>query len=312
MINIPHLMQHLSNAGFTCFQAAGSETIATDVQEAVNKDLEKMQPDVVADTLKNMTPVFLGFLYQLLVIIIIALAGKKLISILCSMLKHSLNRLNMEEGAKKFIISLVKALLHLVVVFIIAERLGISSSSLAAILGSAGIAIGLALQGSLSNFAGGMVVLFMKPFKVGDYISGAGVEGSVSMIGIIYTTIITADNKKITVPNASLSNAVVTNITAFDRRRLDISIGISYESDLETAKKCIKDIYANDKRIYNEPEVLVFVESFENSCIMLGSRAWCQTSEYLEVRWHILEQIKNKFDENGIEIPYNKIDVKVM
>ena len=155
--------------------ALESETLAADVKEAVSEDLQKIQP--VADTIKRITPLALGFLYQLLIIVIIIVLGRKLISLFAKMLKTSLDRLNMEEGARKFIVSLVKALLYLIIVFIIAERLGISSNSLAAVIGSAGIAVGLALQGSLSNLAGGILILFMRPFKVGDYISGIGVEG---------------------------------------------------------------------------------------------------------------------------------------
>lgn len=291
--------------------ALESETLAADVKEAVSEDLQKIQPDVVADTIKRITPLALGFLYQLLIIVIIIVLGRKLISLFAKMLKTSLDRLNMEEGARKFIVSLVKALLYLIIVFIIAERLGISSNSLAAVIGSAGIAVGLALQGSLSNLAGGIIILFMRPFKVGDYISGTGVEGSVSMIGIIYTTLITADNRKITVPNGSLSNAVVTNATAFDKRRLDINIGISYDSDINIAKECLKDVYDRDERICKEPEAIIFIEAFDASCITLGTRAWCKTSEYFEVKCNIFEHIKAEFDKKGIEISYNKLYVKL-
>ena len=171
------------------------------------------------------------------------------------------------------------------------------------------MAIGLALQGSLSNFAGGVLILLLKPFVVGDYIieDSQKNEGTVKEIQIFYTKLSTVDNKTIVIPNGTLANTSLTNVTAKDVRRLDLSIDISYEADLRKAKEIIEGLLKEDDSILKEEEILVFVDQLGASSVVIGTRAWVKTDEYWPTRWRLLEEIKLALDENHIEIPYQQI-----
>ena len=176
-------------------------------------------------------------------------------------------------------------------------------------LGAAGLALSLALQQSLGNFAGGLLILIMKPFRVGDYIISPSGEGKVSMVGLVYTTILTTDNKAITIPNGTLSNSTVTNVTAMDKRMLELKVGIAYEADIRTAKAVLERVYREHPMVKKDEDIKVFVDSLGDSSVVLGIRGWVETSDYWQTRWDLLERIKLSFDEAGIEIPYNKMDV---
>ena len=191
------------------------------------------------------------------------------------------------------------------------EKIGVPSASIIALLGSATLAIGLSLQSSLANFAGGILILVMRPFGIHDYIICEGTEGTVQNIGLVYTTLVTIDNRKITIPNGSLSNAVITNVTAQPKRRVDLTVGIGYTSDLKKAKEILNQIYENDPLILKEDGITVYVDQLADSSVILGARGWTNTTDYWTVRWRILEQIKLKFDQAGIEIPFNQLDVNV-
>lgn len=186
------------------------------------------------------------------------------------------------------------------------------SASLIALFGSAGLALGLALQGSLANFAGGVLILLMKPFKVDDYIVTASGEGTVAVIGLVYTTLLTVDNKKIVIPNGTLANSPLTNVTTMEKRRLDISVGIGYQADLKKAKKVLQRIYENHPEIIKEDGITVFVDSLGESSVLLGARGWVSTGTFWQTKWEITEEIKLAFDREGIEIPYNYLNVQMM
>ena len=190
-------------------------------------------------------------------------------------------------------------------------KLGISSASIVAVLGSAGIALGLALQESLGNFAGGVLILMMKPFKVGDYIICGDKEGTVSAIGLVYTTMNTIDNKRIVVPNGTLSNSDLTNVTSQDYRRLEIKVGISYQSDLRKAKDIMLRLFEEHPCMMKEEEVIAFVDELAASAVIIGARGWVATPDYWQARRDLLEQIKLTFDEEGIEIPFNQLEVRI-
>lgn len=283
----------------------------SDVVEKVATDLEKLKPNVILETLKQLFPFFLQAAYQILTVIIIFIIGRFIINLLKRGLKKSLSRINMDLGVKKFVISLFVALSYAVLVLIIAGRIGINTASIVAVLGSAGLAIGLALQGSLGNFAGGVIILFMKPFMIGDFIKTNVGEGVVSSIGLIYTSLITPDNKKIIIPNASLSNGALTNMTANPIRRVDILVGISYNSDLKLAKKIIERTYKNNSMILKDKDVEAFVDSLADSAVILGGRGWCNTPDYLNTKFRIIEEIKLEFDKEGIVIPFNQLDINI-
>ena len=202
-------------------------------------------------------------------------------------------------------------MLYAVLIFMAAERIGIQSSSIIALLGSAGVTLGLALQGSLSNFAGGVLILLMRPFKVGDYIVSQYGEGTVAVIGLVYTTLNTTDNKTVVIPNGSLSNSPITNATAEKFRRLDLTVGISYQADLKKAKDILLDIYTSHPKVLKDHPIQVFVDQLADSAVIIGGRGWTATDDYWQTRWDITEEIKLRLDEAGIEIPFNQMDVHV-
>ena len=192
---------------------------------------------------------------------------------------------------------------------IVVDKLGFQTTSLLTLFGSAALAIGMSLQGSLSNFAGGILILIFKPFKVGDYIIVGTNEGTVKSIEILYTRLVTIDNKVVMLPNGSLSNSSSLYVGSEFTRSIDIQIGIGYSSDIPKAKKLLEQFINCEKGILKDKDILVVVKSLDESCVTLETRAWVNTADYWNVRFNLLERYKNIFDENGIEIPFNQLDV---
>lgn len=256
---------------------------------------------------------FIDFGISILVALVIFFVGKIIIKYALKLIDKIFTRANMEVSVKRFLISLIRALLYFMLVIIICRQVGIDTASFIAVLGTAGVAVGLALQGSLSNFAGGVLILLLKPFKVGDYIvdNGSGKEGVVERIDLFYTVLITVDNKKITIPNGGLSNSAITNASAFDTRRVDFAIGISYGSDIDLAKKTLEEIANANPCVLKDKEIFTFIQSLDASQITVGMRVWTKSSDYWTVYFGINETIKKVFDEKGIEIPFNQLDVHV-
>ncbi len=217
----------------------------------------------------------------------------------------------MDKGVEQFVDSMLKFGLYFVLIFTIATKFGLDAASVAAVIASAGVALGLALQGSLSNFAGGVLILLLKPFKVGDYIieDTNKNEGTVKEIQIFYTKLSTIDNKTIVIPNGILTNNSLTNVSEKNERQLDLKIGVSYQSDLKAAKNILLKILENDPAVLKEPEMNVFVSELGDSAVILGMRGWVRNDEFWPARWRILEKIKLELDENGIEIPYPQMTV---
>ena len=193
--------------------------------------------------------------------------------------------------------------------------LGVKESSVAALLGTAGVTVGLALQGGLANLAGGVLLLLFKPFVVGDYIiqdQSNGCEGTVAKIEICYTTLLSIDNKKIVVPNGTLSNSTIINVTAKENRKLEIKVGISYEADIQKAKNILEKILKEDPDTKSDSrEMVVFVDELAESAVIMGLRVWVATESYWAVKWRLNQKIKEEFDANGIIIPYNQMEVYV-
>lgn len=283
----------------------------SDVAESVANDIQKLKPSVMMETLKKLYPFFLALVYDIVIVIITLLIASQVIRLLSNMLDKFLKRINIDIAVRRFLLSTLKVALYALVALGLAERIGISSASIVAILGSAGVAIGLAWQGSLSNFAGGMIILFSHPFSRGDYIITPKAEGIVDTIGIIYTVLLTPDNKRISIPNGALANDVITNVTANDIRRIDIKVGVSYNTDIRKAKKLIKEAFDENGLILKNNDIVSYVDDLASSAVMLGGMAWCKTGDYLTAKWAIVEEIKIKFDKNGIEIPYDQLEVHI-
>lgn len=265
----------------------------------------------MSETLKSWLSGLSGFGMDLLVAAVILGIGFKITGAVRRMAERSFARMEMELSLRKFLLSLIQALMYGLLIFMAAERIGIQSSSIIALLGSAGVTLGLALQGSLSNFAGGVLILLVRPFKVGDYIVSEYGEGTVAAIGLVYTTLNTVDNKTVVIPNGSLSNSPITNATAEDFRRLDLTVGIGYQSDLRKAKEILLDIYTSHPCILKDRPIQVFVDQLAASSVVIGGRGWTATGDYWQTRWDITEEIKLRFDEAGIQIPFNQLDVHV-
>lgn len=248
---------------------------------------------------------------KLIVSFLIIFIGFKLIKLLVNLIKAALEKAEIDYGVISFSCSFVKIALRCVVIFMAVAHVGVEISSFIALLGSAGVAVGLALQGSLSNIAGGVLLLILKPFQVGDYIvvSGTDCEGQVAAMDIFYTKLKTIDNRVIVIPNGTLSNSSLVNNTKQDRRLIDITIGISYDEDIKEVKRILAEIAKEEKRILDQEGVKIFVSSLAGSAVIMGIRCWVSTENYVATKWELNEEIKIRFDEHGIEIPYQKLDV---
>ena len=270
-------------------------------------------PGVIRTYLEGMVPSLLSFLVQVVVAIIVLLIGSRIIKFLLKLIRKSLDRSKVEAGVVTFLCSLVKYSLYFVLAMIILAQFGVTTSSVVAVLVSAGLTLGLALQGSLSNFAGGVLILLLKPFVVGDYIIDGvtGQEGTVSSITIFYTKLLTIDNRMILIPNGTLSNSSITNVTHMEKRRIDLLIGVSYEANLAKTKQVLLDVVKSEDKILPGEPVDVYVSELADSSVQMGVRAWVKTEDYWPIRWKMTEDIKNALDANGISIPYPQMDVTV-
>ena len=239
--------------------------------------------------------------------------GTKIIKWIRKIIRISMEKASVDKGVRQFVDSLVKFILYAILIFSIGSKFGLDTTSVAAALASCGVAIGLALQGSLSNFAGGVLILVLKPFVVGDYIveDNKGREGTVKEIQLFYTKLLTVDNKTVIIPNGSLANTSLTNVTAQDKRRLDLSVGISYDADLKKAKELIEGLFRADEDILKEEDINVFVDNLGDSSVVIGARGWVEKDAYWTTKWRLTENIKLTLDENEIEIPYNQVVVHV-
>lgn len=257
----------------------------------------------------------ISILLKIVFVLIVYFVAKKIKKVVIRLIDKALSKSSIEVSVVHFVVKLCDVLFSLVIIIAIVGYLGIDTSSLVALVGSAGLAAGLALQGSLSNFAGGILILIMKPFKIGDYISTSGAEGTVTGIDIFYTKITTIDNRTVVIPNGALSNANIENFTAMAFRRIILNIPVSYSENLKEVKDVLMDTIEKQENIIKdsvEYAPQVFVNAFEDSHISIGVRAWVQTETYWPTRWALLESIKNTFDEHNITIPYNQLDVNLV
>lgn len=256
-------------------------------------------------------PGLIDFIIGVILALVVFFIGTQLIKWIRKLIKISMEKGNVDKGVRQFVDSLVKLALYAILIFSIGSKFGLDTTSVAAALASCGVAIGLALQGSLSNFAGGVLILILKPFVVGDYIieDNKGREGTVKEIQLFYTKLLTVDNKTVIIPNGSLANTSLTNVTAQDKRRLDLSVGISYDADLKKAKQLIEELFQKDEDIMQSEGITVFVDSLGDSSVVIGARGWVQKEAYWTAKWRLTENIKLTLDENGIEIPFNQVVV---
>ena len=248
---------------------------------------------------------------KLLIAIIIFVVGAKLINSLAKWIKKSPKLDKIDNSLRSFLGSFSKIALYIVLIITVAMILGVPATSFITILASCGVAIGLALQGSLSNFAGGIMILLFKPFKVGDYIEASGESGTVAEITVVYTIILTTDNKRITIPNGTLTNSVIENYSSEKTRRVDLTFTTSYDNDIEKTKKILLDVASSHPKALKDPEPFVRLSAHSDSALTYTVRIWCNNEDYWDVHFDTTEKVKKAFDENGIEIPYPQMDVHV-
>ncbi len=256
-------------------------------------------------------PLAIKFFINVIICIIIYLIGKKVIKVILKIVKRTFERANTEVSAANFVTSLIKAVLYSLLFIAIFMKLGVPEASFVALIGSAGLTIGLALQGSLSNFAGGVLILILKPFHIGDFIIVGDKEGTVLSIDIIYTKVVTIDNKVIVFPNGSLANANIVNVTDEPTRRLDLLIPIGYHDDIRAVKEELFKVSQSNEKILKDQPVDLFVAGYGDNAVQIALRVWVNKEDYFVAKCELLETIKYMFDEKGFTIPFQQLNVTV-
>ena len=255
---------------------------------------------------------FIDFLPNLIAAIVIFILGILLTKIVVKIMTKGMAKSRLEPTAHSFLRSIVQTVLYILVIIMALSALKVPMTSIIATISAAGVAIALALQNSLSNVAGGFLLMFTHPFKCGDFVEINGVTGTVNSITILYTKLLTTDNKAVLIPNGTVSNATIINYTQEDYRRLDLYFSISYNADYRKAKGIILDVIKSNPLALGAPEEpLVTVSQHADSAIKILTRVWVKSDKYWDLNYQLLEQVKEAFDENGIEIPFNKLDIHI-
>lgn len=282
-------------------------------ETAVFEELEELDPTVIEKFLQDLPERALNLGIRIVLALVFFFIGIQFVKLFRRIIKKSLERANADVGVTQFIDSFIKIGTYAILIMVIATSFGVDAASIIAVFGSAGVAIGLALQGSLSNLAGGVLILILKPFKVGDYIieDTNKNEGTVTEIQIFYTKLTTPDNKIIVLPNGTLANSSLTNVTHAPYRRNEIKIGISYDSDIKIAKKVLQQLLDNDSAVLQDMDKQVFVDELADSSVVIGVRCWFKNEDFWTGRWRLLEEAKYSLEENGIMIPYPQMDVHI-
>lgn len=253
----------------------------------------------------------LAFALNLLAAIAIFFVGRIVAGILRRVLEKVMNRAKFDATLSRFLSHIAYALMITFVIIAAIDRLGVDTTSFAAILAAAGLAIGLALQGSLSNFASGVMLILFKPMKVGDFVEAGGAKGNVEDIHIFNTLICTPDNVLMTIPNSQITSGKITNFSAKDTRRIDLVIGCGYDDDLKAVKSYLEETLAADERILADPAPVVAVDELGDSSVNFIVRPWVNRSDYGAVKWDLLEKIKTDFDARGFNLPFPQRDIHV-
>lgn len=288
--------------------------LSTAAESVVAEQLEPIEPsDLTLTNLKNffegLLPGIRTLAFNIVVCVAIYVIGKKIIHFIRLMVEHALTRAQADVGLVRFLSSAVESALRIFLLFMILGQLGVNTASIITVLGTLMLAIGMSLQGSLSNVAGGILLLLTRPFKVGNYIITSYGEGTVTMIGLVYTILTTKDNCVLTIPNSEISNCPITNCGSNPQRRLDTIVGISYSSDIAKAKAILQRVSEECEYVLHDRPVSIFVDSLADSSVNLGMFCYVSSSDYFAAKWQVTEAIKNRFDEGGIEIPFPQVSV---
>lgn len=253
----------------------------------------------------------MDFAIKLLIAIAIFYVGRIVARVVTRVLRNVMQARGVDQILESFVCNLVYSVLMLFIIIASIDQIGIQTTSLIALMGAAGLAIGLALQGSLANFASGVLIVMFRPYRVGDYIEAAGIAGSVLQVQILSTVLNTGDNKQIIVPNGQIMGSIITNYSANETRRVDMTVGVSYDDDLDKVRSTIQELIDADDRILKDPECLIAVAELADSSVNFTVRCWVNRSDYSAVKFGLTEAIKKRFDKEGISFPYPQRDVHI-
>lgn len=249
------------------------------------------------------------FIGKLLIALIIFYVGRIIARMLVKGIRKILQAQEVDKILESFVCNLTYWIVMIVVIIAAINQIGVQTTSLIAVMGAAGLAIGLALQGSLSNFAAGVLIVIFRPYRVGDFVEAAGISGSVQQVQILTTILKTGDNKQIVVPNAQIMESIITNYSANNTRRVDMIIGVGYDDDLDKVRRTLRELVDAEDRILKDPECLIAVAELADSSVNFALRPWVKTSEYWDVKFDLTERIKKRFDQDGISFPFPQQDV---
>jgi small conductance mechanosensitive channel len=246
---------------------------------------------------------------NIVIALVIFYVGRIAVGLVVRGLRKIMQRQEVDKTLETFVCNLVRMALLVVVIIAAISALGIETTSFIAIFGAAGLAVGLALQGSLSNFAAGVLIVLFRPYRVGDYVEAAGVSGTIEQVQILTTMLVTPDNKQIVVPNSQIMSSIITNYSAKDTRRVDMVVGVSYSDDLDQVRRILDELIAADDRILADPECTIAVSELADSSVNFVVRPWVNSGDYWGVKFELTEAIKKRFDQEGISIPFPQQDV---
>jgi small conductance mechanosensitive channel len=250
-----------------------------------------------------------AFGLKLLAALVIFYVGRIVARMLQKGLRKMLQTQAVDKILETFVCNLAYWAIMIFVIIAAINQVGVQTTSLIAVMGAAGLAVGLALQGSLSNFAAGVLIVIFRPYRVGDWVEAAGISGSVEQVQILTTILKTGDNKQIIVPNSQIMNSIITNYSANDTRRIDMIVGVSYSDDLDKVRKTLEELVASDERILKDPACTIAVSELADSSVNFVVRPWASTADYWSVKFDLTEAVKKRFDEEGISIPFPQRDV---
>lgn len=286
------------------------QAIQEEIQEIEYIASDELQVGAIEKYLQELPDTLIRFGVRVLLALAVFFVGVQLIKLIRKILRKSFERHNVDVGVSRFLDSFVKAVLYILLLFMIASSFGLDATSVVALVGSAGVAIGLAVQGSLSNFAGGVLILLLHPFKTGDYIrDSAGNEGTVEEVQLFYTRLITPDRHMVVLPNGTLANGSILNMSTVNDRRMDIKVGIAYDADIRKAKEALLKVLEEDPGVLQEQEKLVYVEELADSSVVMNLRCYSTNEMFWETKWRLTENVKYALDEAGISIPFPQLDV---
>ena len=270
-----------------------------------------MGTELTKDMLDSLIEIGSSISISLLMALAILIIGRQLVKLILRLITVALEKSNVEDTVRIFVTNLLNTLLMILVFIAAINQLGIETTSIIAVLGAAGLAIGLALQGSLSNFAAGILIVIYRPYKVGDYIEAGNYAGTVKDIQIFSTVLKTPDNKIVVVPNGSIMNGSIVNYSDQDTRRIDLIISCGYEDDIDKVRSVLEDILKKEKRVLKDPKPQIAVTELADSSVNFIFRPWVKRVDYLPVYYSLLEEVKKRFDKEGISIPYPQSDVHI-